>query len=134
MYFHAEVFDGGPKALDDDWRLVVRVLSLGLGVDSDKVKVFPHPFDELVQVPAQIASNRNVMVDLIENVQLIEGDRIDLIERIQAGNVLSVALNDINDVVFSCVALDEDISIVDFVLFQDGLDGLIVHSAGLHHS
>lgn len=134
MYFHAEVFDGGPKALDDDWRLVVRVPSLGFGVDSDEIQVFPHPFDEFVQVPAQVASNRNVMVDLIEDVQLIEGDRVDLVERIQAGNVLSVALDNIDDIVFSCVALDEDISVVDFVLFQDGLDGLIVHSAGFHHS
>lgn len=66
--FHAKVFDSGPSTLDDDRCFVVWVFAFGFGVDTDKVKVFPHAFDELVKIPAEVSCNRNIMLDLVEDV------------------------------------------------------------------
>jgi hypothetical protein len=133
MDFVAEVLDGGPASLDDDWHVVVWVFSLGFGVDADEVEVFPHAVDEFVEVPAEIASDGYVVLDLVEDVELVEGDGVDFIESVEAGDVLAVALDDIDDVVLGGVALYQDVRVVDAVLLEDGLDGLVVHLARLHH-
>lgn len=74
------------------------------------------------------------MLNLIQDIELIQCQSINFIERIQARNVLSVSFNDINDVVFSSVAFDANICVVDLVLFQDGFDYLVADSVSIDHS
>ena len=74
------------------------------------------------------------MIYLVQDFQLLQRDGVNLIQCIQAGNILPVALNDVNDVVFSRITLQTDIGIVYFVLFQDGLNHIVRQSVGLARS
>lgn len=53
-----------------------------------------------------MASDGDVMFNLIQNIEFIQGDGIDFIEGIQARDVLSVTLDDINYIVFGSIAFD----------------------------
>lgn len=132
--FIAEILDTRLLSLDNDWSLVVRVLSLRFGVDPDEIEVLPHPIDELVHVPLQISCNRDVVLDLIEDVEFVEGDGIDLVERIQAGDVFTVAFNHIDNVVFGSVAFDQHICVTDLVFLENGLNSLVADSVGVYHT
>ena len=46
------------------------------------------------------------MLDLIQNVELLKRDGVDLVEGVEAGDVLSVAFDDVDDVVFGGIAFD----------------------------
>ena len=74
------------------------------------------------------------MIYLVQDFQLLQRDGVNLIQRIQAGNILPVALYDVNDVVFSRITLQTDIGVVYFVLFQDGLNYIVRQSVGLARS
>lgn len=74
------------------------------------------------------------MLNPIQDLQLLEGNGVNLVQGIQAGNVLPVALYYVDNVVLRSVAFDANVRVVDFVLFEDCLDGLIIDSIGVHHS
>lgn len=129
-----EIFHRASVTGNDDRSLVVRVLSFGFCVDSDQVQVLPHSVNQIVKVPAQISSYGDVMVDLIKNVELIECDGINFVESVKAGNVLSVALDNVNNIVFCGVTFYENIGVADPVFLQNSLYCLIVNATALHHS
>lgn len=74
------------------------------------------------------------MLDLIQNVELLKGQCIDFVQSIQTWNVLSVSLNDIDDIIFGSIAFNANICTVDSVLFENGLDSLVIDSVGIDHS
>lgn len=131
--FITEVLNCCPLPLNDDWRIVVRIFSFGFCIYSNEIEILPHSFDKLIQVPTQIASNRHIMLNLIQNVQLVKGNSIDFVEGIQTRYILPVALDHVDDVVFGCVALYQHICVVDTVFLQNGFDGLIAHSVRINH-
>lgn len=74
------------------------------------------------------------MLDLIENVEFVKSNGVDLVEGIEAGDVFAVSFDYIDNVIFCGIALDKDIGIVDTVLLQDCLDGLVADAVRIHHA
>lgn len=74
------------------------------------------------------------MFYLIENVELIKSQGVNLVKGIQTRNVFSISFNDIDDIVFSGIALQANIGIVDLVLSEDSLDGLVADTIGVDHT
>lgn len=68
------------------------------------------------------------MIDSIDDLQFLKGDGIDFVQSVKAGDVLSVPLYDVDNVVLCCIALDAEVGIVYLVFSQDGLDRLIINS------
>ena len=62
------------------------------------------------------------MRDLVDDVELLDRDLIDLVETVDARYVDSVAFDDVDQVVDSGVASDQDVGVVDLVFVEDGLD------------
>ena len=131
MDFVTEIFDGGVLSRENDGCIIVRVLPFGLRVNSDQIEVLPGLLDQLVHVPFQISGDRHVVVDLVQNVQLVEGNGVDFVEGVEAGDVLSVSLDDVDDVILGSIAFEADIAVVDLILFENGLDGLVVYLGGV---
>ena len=46
------------------------------------------------------------MLDLIQDVELFKSNGVYLVEGVEAGDVLSVAFDDVDDVVFGGIAFD----------------------------
>jgi hypothetical protein len=70
------------------------------------------------------------MRDLVDDVQLLpgvsvarrttttdlDGDLVDLVEDIDTGNVNTIALNDVNELVGRCIAAERHVGVVNAVL------------------
>lgn len=67
------------------------------------------------------------MIDSVDNLELLEGNGVDLVEGVEARDVLPVAFDDVDDVVLCGVAFDAQVGVVDLVLPKDGFNGLIIH-------
>jgi hypothetical protein len=74
------------------------------------------------------------MFYLIKDVELIKSQCVNLVKSIQAGDVFSISFDDIDDIVFSGIALETNIGIVDLVLSENGLDGLVADTIGVDHT
>ena len=59
------------------------------------------------------------MRNSVKDIKLLHGDFIDLVQRIEARNVFSIAFNDIDEIIFVCIAFEDDISVVDLVFMQN---------------
>jgi hypothetical protein len=106
----AEVFDGGRGGVQHHRGAVVRDLSLGLGVDSNHVCGLPDPLHQLLQVPlvAEVCEERDgseggregsslsgygdVVRHLVDDVELLDGQLVDLVQHIDGGEVATVSL------------------------------------------
>jgi len=64
--------------------------------------------------------------DLVDDVQLLDGDLIDLVQQIDAGYVNAVAFDHIDQVVTGGIISQSNVRIVDLVLGQNGLDQIRV--------
>lgn len=69
-------------ARNNDWSLVIRVFSFRLCVNSNQIEIFPHSFDQLIKVPSKISSNRDIMINLIENIELLKSNCVDFVKSI----------------------------------------------------
>jgi len=49
------------------------------------------------------------MLDFIENLQFLESNGVYLVQRVQARDVLPVTFDNIDDVVFRCIALQTNV-------------------------
>jgi len=134
MNLVTKVFDFGMQSRQYYRWGIIRISSFWFGIDSDKVKIFPHSINQLIKVPPKLTRNGHVMLNLIQNIQLIQSQCINLIQRVQTGNVLSVSFDDIDDVIFSSIAFQADVSIVNSVLFQNGFYRIISDSISVDHS
>ena len=130
----AKTFNSTEISRNDNRSLIIRIFPLRLGVNSEQIQIIPHPVDQFVQIPPQMSSDRHIVINLVKNVQLLKSNRIDFVESVQAGDVLSVAFNYIDNIVFSCVAFYEDIRVADSVLFQYSLDGIVADFISIDHS
>jgi len=59
-----------------------------------------------LDVPLVKARDGDVIRQLIEDIQLLDGDRVDLVEHIQRRNVRPVALDDVYELVLCCFVRD----------------------------
>jgi len=114
-------------ARDDDGCLVVGNLTLRLGVNTDQIQIVPNFAHQFVEVPLVLCTDRNVMGDFVENVELFNGDRVNLVEHIKAGNVDAIALDDINELIHGAVLSEGDIAVADSVLVQNGTNSVVSH-------
>jgi len=129
---HAEILNSAVTASENDGSTVVRDLSLRLCVNSDKIKILPNLFDELIEVPLKVSRDGDVVRDSVENVEFGDSDLIDLVEHVNARDVETIAFDDIDEIISSSIAAKRDIGVGDLVLVADGLDGIFVH-VGLSH-
>ena len=61
------------------------------------------------------------MRNLIKNVELLESYIINLVHRVQAWYVFSIALYDVDDIILRGIALDRDVTIIDLIFPTYGL-------------
>jgi hypothetical protein len=100
-----KVLDSGRSGVEDYGGAVVWDLPFGLGVDSDHVGRFPDSFQELLEVPSvtesvrekemgddSLSRYRDVVRHLINDIELLNGELINLVEDIDGGNISSIAL------------------------------------------
>lgn len=57
----------------------------------------------------------------------MDGNRVDLVEDVDAGDVNTVALNDINELVHCRVHFERNVTAVNSVLFQNGNNRVFTH-------
>ena len=76
---------------------------LRLGIDSHKCQVVPHFLQEAVVVPLVMSRDGDGVGDLADYVELLDADLVDLIEDVDAGNVGSVPLHNVNEFVRSSI-------------------------------
>ena len=122
-----EVHHAALGAGNNDGRLVVRDLALGLCVDSDQVQVVPNLGHQIVEVPFVLSADRDVMRELVKQVELLNRDSVNLVEDVDAWDVDAIAFDDIDKVIHGTVFLELDVSVGDFVLVKDGTNGVIRH-------
>mmetsp|Transcript_73961 Transcript_73961/g.147047 ORF Transcript_73961/g.147047 Transcript_73961/m.147047 type:complete len:205 (+) Transcript_73961:194-808(+) len=110
----------------DDWRRVVRHLALRLSVHARHPQVLKDHVHQAVEVPLVMRRDRAVVRHSVEHVELLHGDRVDLVERIHAWHVDAIALDDINELVGRGVAVDAHVSREDAILLEDGRDRVVI--------
>lgn len=120
-------------------------------VHSNKGKFLPHTLEELINVPHLVRGDWHDIRDLKKNVELLNRDLINLVEHVKGRNVHTIirkyifirrgmhereekifepiALNDINEVILSGVAVQTNIGAVDAVLGADGLHHALIERA-----
>ena len=59
------------------------------GLHAHELQVVPHPLQQVVEVPAMVSGDGNAVRDLVDDVQLLDGDLVDLIQHVDAGDVHS---------------------------------------------
>lgn len=74
-----KVFHGRGILPEDHGRRVIWLLSLGLGVNTFQLQLSPHEFQELVDVPPVLRTDRTGIRNAIEQIQLFDRDRVDFI-------------------------------------------------------
>lgn len=78
--------------------------------------MFPYFFEQSIEIKFHVAADDNGIGLFSNHIDLFHRDSVDLVVAIEALNVLSVALDDINEVVNGAVIMHKDISIVNLVL------------------
>ena len=122
-----EVLDGALPAAQHDGRVVVGRQPARLRVHAHEVERLPHLLDELVDVPPLARGHGDGHRDAVQQVELLDRDRVDLVEHVDGGDVDAVALDDVDEIVRGRAGLaDRDVGVVDAVLAQDGLDLVVV--------
>ena len=127
MDFSTEVEDRAHFPWNNDWRLVVGNLSLGLGVNSNKIKVLPHLLHELIEVPLVLGGDWHVVRHLADDVELLDSDGVDLVHHVEAWDVNTISFDDINELLHGVIGLESDLAVGDSVLVEDRPDGVIGH-------
>jgi hypothetical protein len=74
-----KIFNSAARRSEHNWLRVIWLLALGLCVHSDKVKLLPHEFHQLVNVPSVLGADRNRIGDSIQEIELLNADGIDLV-------------------------------------------------------
>lgn len=134
MDLHDTVVDGkSSTTLGEDDRLVeVRSLTLLLGVDSHHAQLPPDLLQQ--NVKTQLHVDRNARIDWISGdvVYLFNGDRINFIVDVDTLDVLSSALDHVNELIDVVVSTESYVSIVHLVLVQDILNHFLVDFSAFH--
>lgn len=62
-----------------------------LGVDSNHLAVLPDVLQQFIQTPAMRRADGHMVRHLVDDVQLLDGQLVDLVQHIDAGDVLAIA-------------------------------------------
>lgn len=111
-----EILDCASACSKHNWSCVIWHFTLWLGVDSSETKLLPHLFHEFVDVPAMLGANWASIWDTVEEVELLYGDGIDLVQCVDDWYVRStLGLQDVDEIVNGCIAADGNIGRGDLV-------------------
>jgi hypothetical protein len=69
-----KIFNSAARGSEHDRLRVIRLLALGLCVHSDKVKLLPHEFHQLINVPSVLRADGNRIGDSIKEIELLNAD------------------------------------------------------------
>ena len=110
-----------PPHAQDDGRLVVNGAAARLGVDAQHADAAPDALEQVVEAPAVLGRDHDVVGHAVEQVELLDGDGVDLVHDVERGHVDAVALDHVDEVVHGAVGLpDRDVRVVQAVLGADG--------------
>lgn len=84
-----EILYGTGALPQHDRGRVIRGLALRLRVDASQRKLLPHLLQELVDIPAVLGADRAGVWDSVEQVELLDGDGVDLVQRVDDWDVAS---------------------------------------------
>eukprot|EP00658_Telonema_sp_P-2_P013418 TRINITY_DN1507_c0_g1_i37.p1 TRINITY_DN1507_c0_g1~~TRINITY_DN1507_c0_g1_i37.p1 ORF type:complete len:143 (-),score=31.02 TRINITY_DN1507_c0_g1_i37:232-660(-) len=88
--------------------------------------MIPDSLQKAIEVPVIESRDGAVVGNAGNNVELLDADLINLVEDVDGGDVGTVTLNGVDELIGGVVTLDADIGVDDFVLAHDGPDGLVV--------
>jgi hypothetical protein len=118
-----KVFNCTGRRSQDDRLRVVGHPALGLGVHSAEVELLPHLLQELVDVPAVLRTDWAGVRNAVDQIELLDGDGINLVQRIDDRDVApALRFDHVNQVVDSRVASDSNIRVGHAVFAQHGLN------------
>jgi hypothetical protein len=105
-----KVFDSASVRPQHDWSAVVRHPALGFRVDPTQVQLFPHLFEQFVNVPSMFGADGTGVRNPVEQIQLLNGDGVDLVERIHHRNIRStLCFENIDDIINGGITADGNV-------------------------
>lgn len=104
----------------------VGLLPAFFGVDSHQGDAIPDGVEESVDVELLVDTDDHGVWSTGQLIDVFDGEQIDLVVDEDGFDVLSIALDDVDQVVDVVIASADDISVVDFVLLHDDLNHLFV--------
>lgn len=96
MQFKAEVLHAAVIARQDNGSVVIGDLTLRFRINSNEIEVLPNFLHQLVEVPLISSGDRHVVGHFRDEVQLLDGNLINLVHHVDAGHVNAISLNHIN--------------------------------------
>merc|ERR1719264_128623 len=133
MDLAAEILHGALSIGEDDWLLIIGKLSLWLGVDPNQLQIIPHLLKKAVVVPFVMCRDRDTVGNLGDDFKLFNRDLVNLVQQVDAGYVVPVPLDNVDEIVNSGVAAKSDVSIGNSVFPEDLLDQIKVKLGLGHH-
>lgn len=82
-----KVLNRAARGSENNGRRVIGLLALGLRVHPNKVEFVPHCLHQLVNVPPVLGADGHGVGDSIQQIKLLDADRVDLVEAVDHGNV-----------------------------------------------
>ncbi len=93
------------------------------------MQVVPKLLEQIVKVPPMVSRYRDAVRDLVDDVQLLDRYLVNLVQQVDARDVDSVSLDNVNQIVGRGVVSQRDVRVVDLVLGQDRADEVEVELA-----
>ena len=78
-------------------------------------------------VPVVFSGDGNIVRTPVNNVKFLNTDLVDLVQHINARDVDSVTLDDVNELVDRCIAPEVHVAVRNAVLGTDRFDSLVRH-------
>jgi len=75
-------FDSTFRLSKDNGSRIIRDGTFRFGVYSNEIEIFPDFFEELVKVPLELGTDRNVVGNLTDDLQLFHGDCVDFVQNV----------------------------------------------------
>ena len=85
----------------------------GMIKHSKKVEIAPHHLKKIIKIPVVVSRDGAAVRSAREDIKSLDGDLIDLVEDIDAGDVDTVAFNDINQIISCSITVEVEISITN---------------------
>lgn len=105
MNFVTEVLHCAVPVIPQNYRsLVIRDLSLRLGVHSHQVQVLPNGLQKLVEIPAEFTSDRHIVGNSVPDLEFLQTDFVNHVQNVNTWTVDSVVFNRVDQIVRASVA------------------------------
>lgn len=86
MNLVTKIFDSTGFPAHHDRGRVVGKLTLGFGVDTVEVQVGPSLGKKIIEIPFMVGGDGHSMGNFVDNVELFDANRVNLVEDVQAWN------------------------------------------------